>query len=251
MDVRGSKCFKKLVPLILTHVCLRQGELLTYDSLSPQTALFVWTAPKVPFSLLFVKIDGSPHCKSCWHLTPASWNCVNMTSRTFVALHYNYVHVQFFEGWPFLKHPNALVLRILYFSMCWHLHKTRFQLILPVDSQYVTKNWMDYRIQVEGPQICQNTRWNNSFQNMYGMNRQQLTVRPGKSTLCKKTPYFRLFWWTRIWVTWLWKDLNAKPLTSGQLLGCPWKLWGITLQTSYVEGRLHQSWAHTAPLHFF
>ena len=82
--VRSSKCFKKLVPLILTHVCLCQGKLLTYDSLSPQTALFVWTAPKVPFSLLFVKIDGSPHCKSCWHLTPASWNCVNMTSRTFV-----------------------------------------------------------------------------------------------------------------------------------------------------------------------
>ena len=108
MDVRGSKCFKKLVPLILTHVCLCQGELLTYDSLSPQTALSVWTAPKVPFSLLFVKTDGSPHSKSCWHLTPVSRNCVNMTSRTFVALHYNYVHVQFFEGWPFLKHPNVL-----------------------------------------------------------------------------------------------------------------------------------------------
>ena len=73
--------------------------------------------------------------------------------------------------------------------------------------------------------------------------RQQLTVWPGKSILCKKTPHFRLFWWTRIWVTWLWKDLDAKRLTPGQLLGCPWKLWGITLQTSYVEGRWHQNWA--------
>ena len=44
----------------------------------------------------------------------------------------------------------------------------------------------------------------------------------------------RLFWWTRIWVTWLWRDLDAKRLTQGQLLGWPWKVWGITLQTSYV-----------------
>ena len=63
---------------------------------------------------------------------------------------------------------------------------TRFQLILPVDSQNVTKNRTDHRMQVAGPQICQINRWNNSFQNMYGMNRQQLTVWPGKSILCKK-----------------------------------------------------------------
>ena len=67
----------------------------------------------------------------------------------------------------------------------------------------------------------------------------------------KKTPVRRLFLCARIGVTWLWKDLDAKPLTPGQLLGCPWKLWGITLQTSYVEGRWHQNWAHTSPLHFF
>ena len=39
---------------------------------------------------------------------------------------------------------------------------------------------------VEGIQICQINRWNNSFQNMYGMNRQKLTVGPGKFILCKK-----------------------------------------------------------------
>ena len=83
--------------------------------------------------------------------------------------------------------------------------------------------------------------WNNSFQNMYGMNRQQLTVWSGKSILCQKTPHFRLFWWAQIWVTWLWKDLDAKRLTPGQLLGWPWKLWGITLQTSC---RWHPNWAH-------
>jgi len=46
---------------------------------------------------------------------------------------------------------------------------TRFQLILPVDSQNVTKNRTDHRMHVEGLQICQINRWNSSFQNMYGM----------------------------------------------------------------------------------
>ena len=67
---------------------------------------------------------------------------------------------------------------------------TRFLLILPVQSQNVTKNWTDHRMHVEGIQICQINRWNNSFQNMYGMNRQQLTVWPGKSILCQRTPSF-------------------------------------------------------------
>ena len=59
-------------------------------------------------------------------------------------------------------------------------NKTRFQLILPVGSQNVTKNRTDHRMHVDGPQICQINRWNNSVQNVYGMNRQQLTVWPGK-----------------------------------------------------------------------
>ena len=60
---------------------------------------------------------------------------------------------------------------------------TRYQLIMPVQSQNVTKNQTDHRMHVEGIQIC---GWNNSFQNMYSMNRQKLTVWPGKSILCKK-----------------------------------------------------------------
>ena len=104
---------------------------------------------------------------------------------------------------------------------------------------------------VEGIQMCQINRWNNSFQNMYGMKRQQLIVWPGKSILCKKTPHFHLFWWTQIWVTWLWKDLDAKRLTPGQLQAYPWKLWGMTVQTSYVGGRWHQNWAHTSLQHFY
>ena len=39
---------------------------------------------------------------------------------------------------------------------------------------------------IEDPKICQINRWNNSYQNMYGMNRQQLTVWPGKLILCQK-----------------------------------------------------------------
>ena len=72
-----------------------------------------------------------------------------------------------------------------------------------------------------------------------------------KIDFVQKTPQKRLFLCAQIWFTWLWKDLDTKQLTPGQLLGWPWKLWGVTLQTSYVEGRLHQNWAHTSPLHFF
>ena len=66
--------------------------------------------------------------------------------------------------------------------------------------------------------ICQINCWNNIFQNMYGMNRQKLTVWPGKSIFCK-TPQKRLFLCARVGVTWFWKDLDAKQLTPGQLLG--------------------------------
>ena len=130
-------------------------------------------------------------------------------------------------------------------------HRTRFQLTLPVQSQNVTKNQTDHRTHGGGIQICQINSWNNSFQNMYSMSRQQSTVWLGKSILCKKTPQKLLFLCARIWVTWLWKDLDAKPSKPGQQLGWPWNLWGIMLQTSYVEGCWHQNWVHTSPLHFF
>ena len=83
------------------------------------------------------------------------------------------------------------------------------------------------------------------------MNRQKLTVWQGKSILCQKTPQKRLFLCARIRVSWLRKDLDAKRLTPGQLLGWPWKRWSITLQTSFVEGQWHQNWAHTSPLHCY
>ena len=66
---------------------------------------------------------------------------------------------------------------------------------------------------------------------------QQLSLWPGKLILCKKTPQNRLFWWTQNWFTWLWKDLDAKLLTPGQLVGCPWKLWGTKIErtrTRYI-----------------
>ena len=46
---------------------------------------------------------------------------------------------------------------------------TRFQLILPVDSQNVTKNLTGHKMHVSGPQIYQINQRNKSFQNMYGM----------------------------------------------------------------------------------
>ena len=85
---------------------------------------------------------------------------------------------------------------------------------------------------------------------MYGMLKATIDRLARKIDFVQKYPQKWLFWCARIWVTWLWKDLDARPLTSGHFLGCPWKLWGITLQTSYMEGRLHQNWAHTSLLHF-
>ena len=52
-------------------------------------------------------------------------------------------------------------------------------------------------------------------------------------------------------ITSLWEDLEAKLLTTGQLLGFPWKLWGITVQTSYWEGLWHQNCGYTSPILFF
>ena len=75
-------------------------------------------------------------------------------------------------------------------NMYYNINMTGFQLILPIDSQNITKNRTDHRMHVEGPQICQINRWNNNYQNMNGMNRQQLTVWPGKSILCKKNTSF-------------------------------------------------------------
>ena len=43
---------------------------------------------------------------------------------------------------------------------------TRFQLILPVHSQNVTKNLTGHRMHVAGPQIYQINRQTNGFQNM-------------------------------------------------------------------------------------
>ena len=80
----------------------------------------------------------------------------------------------------------------------------------------------------------------NSFQEIGTYFRQKLTRWPGKFVLSKKTPQNGLFWWTQIWVTELWKALDAKRLTPGQLEAYPWKLWGMAVQTSYSGGRWHQ-----------
>ena len=130
-----------------------------------------------------------------------------------------------------------------------YVHGTKFQLILPVDSQNVTKNGTGHRMQVERPQICQINCLNSSFQNMYCMLLATIGHLARKIYFVQKTPQIWLFWCARIWVTWIWKALDAKPLTPGQPLGCTWKLWGLTLQISYVEGRWHQNWAHMSPLH--
>ena len=62
-------------------------------------------------------------------------------------------------------------------------------------------------------------------------------------------PVFYISWLSG--VSWLWEELYAKLLGLGQLLGYPWKVWGITVQTSYWEGRWHQNCGYTSPILFW
>ena len=69
----------------------------------------------------------------------------------------------------------------------------------------------------------------------------------GNSIFSQKKLKKRQKWWTTFRIYWLWRALDADEMTPGQLLGYPCKLGGITVQSSYVEGRWHQNWAYTSP----
>ena len=75
------------------------------------------------------------------------------------------------ETWETLIYPGNLSLNLLvmkklqYLQMLIDMHitkwpkwHTRSQLKLPVQPQYITKNWTDHRMHVEGPQKCQINR---------------------------------------------------------------------------------------------
>ena len=70
---------------------------------------------------------------------------------------------------PWLLRPPTAVFSHVHSHLNYYIYMTRFQLILPVDSQNVTKKRTGHRMHVEGPQTCQINHWNNSFQNYYGM----------------------------------------------------------------------------------
>ena len=67
----------------------------------------------------------------------------------------------------------------------------------------------------------------------------------------KKHPKTAFFGGHDSGVSWLREELYAELLGLGQLLGCPWKVWGITVQTSYWEGLWHQNCGYTSPILFF
>ena len=103
-------------------------------------------------------------------------------------------------------------------------------------SHCVSKNLTPGRMLKNSFLIAQIIHWNNSFQNMYDMIKAKWTVWPGKLIFVTKK---RLKSWTTFRIGWLWRVLEANQVTPGQLLGCPWRLWGLMVQTSYVEGRWH------------
>ena len=68
--------------------------------------------------------------------------------------------------------------------------------------------------------------------------RPKLTIWLGKLILSKKTPRIMDNFSNR-------RTLEAILMTTGRLLGPPWKLWGITVQTICREGRWYQKlWVH-------
>ena len=68
----------------------------------------------------------------------------------------------------------------------------------------------------------------------------------------RQAPQFSVWCWkVSVWSVWFWEDVEAKLSTPGQLLGYPWKVWGITVQTSYWEGRWDQNWVRSRPTNFF
>ena len=66
--------------------------------------------------------------------------------------------------------------------------------------------------------------------------RRKSTVSPGKLILPKKKPLKRPFWGDKNELLWVWEELEAKPFTTGRLLGYPWKLMDITLKMWKVGG---------------
>ena len=96
---------------------------------------------------------------------------------------------------------------------------SRLQLIVPVLSHDITKNLMGHRFTYRvDSQISKMNRWTNSFQSVW--------------RFFYETSLNDLFSDTRIWVTWLWKALDVKLLTPGQILGIwvMWKVGGITIE---------------------
>ena len=115
---------------------------------------------------------------------------------------------------------------------------TRFQLILPV---HVKKNLTGHRMHVKGPQIYQINRQTNSFQYMCEMLQTKIVRLARKIDFVQKnTSKLPFLVDTNL-------ALDAKRLSPGQLLAYPWKVWGITDQTSYWEGQLHQNWVCSRP----
>ena len=85
-----------------------------------------------------------------------------------------------------------------------------------------------------------------SSQNMYNTGRANVDRFAGKIVFLQKNPLkYGLFRATQFWLSWLWKELEAEPVTSSQLLVHPSKLWDITLQMSYVVARWLQNRIHS------
>ena len=128
------------------------------------------------------------------------------------------------------------------------LVRTRCQILCSMRLQCVSKILTPCRMLKKSSLIAKINGWNNSFQNMYDMLQVKVDRFARKTFSYKKNS---LFWQTRFWGSWLLEELYAVLLALGQLIGCPWKVWGMTVQTSYWEGLRHQNCGYTSLILFF
>ena len=106
---------------------------------------------------------------------------------------------------------------------CLKLIKTRYRMTVST-LHGVGKNRTDQRMHLEGSKIAQINPYRYSFLKMSTWFRRKKTYRPGKLFNWRRNTWKWPFFVAKVWITRLWKELNATPLTPDHLLGHPLNL---------------------------
>ena len=104
---------------------------------------------------------------------------------------------------------------------CLKLIKTRYRMTVSTLSHGVAKNRTDQRMHLEGSKIAQINPYMIAFWKCQHDLGESRPIGPENYLIEEETPQNGL---AQVWITGLWKELNAKPLTPDHLLGHPLNL---------------------------